>query len=290
MTTPDAPDSGALTTHTGTDAIEPEQAPSPPPLPPLPRLDRYHAVTPWSPWGGLGATVLIAVLVVAFLVAVGGIAVAIYPDVVDRAAAPLVKLRIEQPTIAYAFAATMLASQLLGVTLTLLFARGYGGRISQTLALRPPIAGPVAYAWAIPAFVVFGFGLGAVVQLLWPQSNHADTQPMMQLARSPSAWLIFVVAVVGAPLQEELAFRGFLFSALAQSRRLGFAGAAVITSIGWASIHGYSITGDATIFCLGLFLSFILWRSGSTRVTMACHGTYNALAFLAAMLTTGSAS
>ena len=60
-------------------------------------------------------------------------------------------------------------------------------------------------------------------------------------------------------------------------------GTALITSLAWASIHPYSLSGDVDIFALGLALSFILWRTGSTRVTMMCHGTYNALAFLGAM-------
>jgi len=181
----------------------------------------------------------------------------------------------------------MAASQLVGVLLTLAFSRAKGGRIADVLALRAPIAGPWTYAWAVPCFVVYGFGLGMIAQWLWPQSSQADAEQMLQLVRSPAAWLIFVIAVVMAPLQEELVFRGFLFSALAKSRWLGFIGATALTSVGWAAIHGYSIIGDSTIFMLGLALCAILWRTGSTRVTIACHGVYNALAFLAAAAATG---
>lgn len=247
------------------------------------RSDRYVPSTPWTPWKGTGATLLIGLAVVVFLFAVGGVLTALHPEAFERLPGATPRPRFDIPMVAYGFSALMLTSQLFGVVLTLVFARAKGGRLADVLALRAPLPGPIAYLWAIPAFVVFGFAVGTLVQWLWPQSSQADTQLMLQLTHSPASWLIFTAAVVMAPLQEELIFRGFLFSALARSRWLGFIGATLLTSLGWAAIHGYSITGDATIFLLGLLLSFILWRTGSTRVTMACHGCYNALAFVAAM-------
>ena len=51
-------------------------------------------------------------------------------------------------------------------------------------------------------------------------------------------WLAFP-ACIGAPLAEELVFRGQLFAALARSRA-GFSGATLITSALWSLLH---ITG-----------------------------------------------
>jgi uncharacterized protein len=264
--------------------------PSAEPIPslPPPRTDRYHPITPWTPFWGLGAVLLIGVIVFGFIALAGGLAVAIYPQAIETTKGALPKPRLDDPIVAYGFAALMLGSQLLGALATILFASNRGARPTDVLALRAPIGGALAYAWAIPLFVVFGLGVGLCAQWLWPQSNQSDTETMMQFARSPAAWLVFLVAVVGAPLQEELIFRGFLFSALARARWLGFIGAAIVSSICWAAIHGYSVPGDATIFCLGLMLTFILWRTGSTRVTMACHGTYNAVAFVLAAFAGGA--
>jgi len=273
-------------------------ADTPPPLPTPrfqpdpafkpPRSDRYHPVTPWTPFWGLGAVLLIGLIVFGFIVLAGGLAIAIYPQALDTSKGALPKPRLDDPIVAYGFAGLMLGSQLLGVLATFLFASNRGARPAEVLALRAPIGGSLTYAWAVPLFVVFGLGVGLCAQWLWPQSNQADTETMMQFTRSPAGWLVFIVAVVGAPLQEELIFRGFLFSALARARWVGIIGAAIITSIGWAAIHGYSVPGDTTIFCLGLMLSFILWRTGSTRVTMACHGTYNAVAFALAAFAGGT--
>lgn len=262
----------------------------PPPLPsamPEPPATHYRPMTPWGPWLALGATLLIGVAVVAFLAVTGLLLTAVLPNAFDKTALSVPKPHFDIPSVAYGFSAIMFASQLAGILLTLVFAGARGGRIAGVLALRAPIGGAWSYAWAVPVFVVYGFGLGALVQWLWPQTSQADIEQIMLLAHSPAAWLIFIIAAVMAPLQEELVFRGFLFSALANSRWLGFLGATVLTSLGWAAIHGYSIAGDATIFLLGLALCAILWRTGSTRVTMACHGVYNALAFLAAAVSAG---
>jgi len=299
---------------------------------------RYVPATPWSPLWGVGAAILIMLSSLLILGGGGAIITALNPDVFKGLQAPA-RLRFDSPVFAYVFTILLLFSQVTGIGITIWFAGLMNGRPRDVLALRPPLSGLPGYLWAVPAFVVFGFGMGALVQWLWPQSNQADTEIMMQLTRSPAWWLILIAAVVLAPLQEELLFRGFLFSTLAQSRwfglaglpivamfewalennyaklalflssaigltlglvifrlgpmldarfdlqrfkLLGLAGTALFTSLVWAVIHGYSPQGDSTIFALGLALSFILWRTGSTRVTMLCHGSYNAMAFLAA--------
>jgi hypothetical protein len=72
-------------------------------------------------------------------------------------------------------------------------------------------------------------------------------------------------------------FRGFLLSALARSQ-LGFAGGTIITTTWWTLLHwGYSAAGIVEVFLIGLFLSWLLWRTGSLRVPIFCHALYNSL-------------
>ena len=74
-------------------------------------------------------------------------------------------------------------------------------------------------------------------------------------------------------------FRGFLQSALAQTR-LGFWGAALITNTAWTALHaGYTLTGLVDVFVAGLLFSWVLWRSGSLWVPIVCHAFYNGLIF-----------
>ena len=76
------------------------------------------------------------------------------------------------------------------------------------------------------------------------------------------------------------AFAFTLGSALARSR-LGFAGGAVVTTSLWTALHaGYSIAGILEVFTIGLFFSWLLWRTGSLRVPLFCHALYNSLIVL----------
>jgi membrane protease YdiL (CAAX protease family) len=81
-------------------------------------------------------------------------------------------------------------------------------------------------------------------------------------------------------LSEELLFRGFLLSALARTA-LGFWGAALVATLLWTAMHvGYSLTGIVEVFIIGMFFSWLLWRTGSLRVAIFCHALYNLLIVL----------
>jgi uncharacterized protein len=242
--------------------------------------ERYVAATTWPPFLALGMTALNVAAMFAVSVAPLAIAGALGNVHFDGK----FLARLADPGVSAMILGGSIAAQLLATALLVWSTQWRGGNAVKTLALRAPIGGVRSYLWAVPAFVLFGAVSGAFVQWLSPKANLADTEVMLRLAHSPAWWLMALVAIVGAPLYEELAFRGFLFSALARTP-LGLIGTAIVTSFLWALIHGYSVAGISTIFALGIALSAILWRTGSTRVTMACHGAYNAMAFAAAFLT-----
>ncbi len=88
--------------------------------------------------------------------------------------------------------------------------------------------------------------------------------------------------VLGAPLSEELIFRGALFSVIRNSW-FGQTGAVVITAALWAVIHGASAPWlfVFVIFIMGLLLGWLLLRFGSLWVTIAAHAAWNAFSTLA---------
>jgi uncharacterized protein len=103
-------------------------------------------------------------------------------------------------------------------------------------------------------------------------------QAMFDIAHDPKLFMLVLPSVViGAPLAEELVFRGQLFTALSQTR-LGFVGSTVITSAAWSLMHisepWFSI---AIIFAMGLAFGYLLWRFGSLVVTIVCHGLWNGI-------------
>jgi uncharacterized protein len=91
--------------------------------------------------------------------------------------------------------------------------------------------------------------------------------------RSP--WTLWLALLMGAPLSEEIFFRGFLMPGLSRST-LRWIGAAILTSLGWAAIHlQYDLYGMAAIFVLGLLLATARAKTGSTILTMFLHSFTN---------------
>lgn len=88
-------------------------------------------------------------------------------------------------------------------------------------------------------------------------------------------WILWLALMVGAPLTEELFFRGFLIKGLAGSP-LHWYGAVMISAAGWALIHlQYDFYDVATVFVLGLFLGTARVKTGSTLLTMGLHSLVN---------------
>ena len=164
--------------------------------------------------------------------------------------------------------------QLLLIALTCLAARTYAAPASQVMALHAPVQGWKAYAISFAVFLVGVAIMGAAIAAIDPNANKEDLKAFQEMFRS-AGWPIALLMVgVGAPLSEELLFRGFLFPAVARTR-LGLLGATLITSGIWAAIHFYSPLGMLQVFVIGLLFSWILVRTGSLRVTIFCHALYN---------------
>ena len=109
---------------------------------------------------------------------------------------------------------------------------------------------------------------------------YADLRPFVPVLATD--WLLALLVVgVGAPLSEELLFRGFLLSALARSR-LGFWGGAALSRqrCGRRCTPATRPFGIVEVFLIGLFFSWLLWRTGSLRVAIFCHALYNSLIVL----------
>lgn len=95
-----------------------------------------------------------------------------------------------------------------------------------------------------------------------------------------SKLLLWAGIALGAPLFEELFFRGFLYAGLAPSR-LGARGAIVLVALLWALIHiQYDWYGIATIFVIGVLLGVARARTGSLVVPLLLHVAGNSFALL----------
>jgi len=166
------------------------------------------------------------------------------------------------------------------IVLTLMASALFGGRVGQVLALRLPAGQPAIYVKALLLMIVLQALVSVVQYNLFHHDMYADLRPVVRLFGEQ--WVLALLVVgVGAPLSEELLFRGFLLSALANSR-VGFLPGAVITSGLWTALHvGYSVVGIAEVFLIGLYFSWLLWRTGSLWVAIVCHALYNSFIVLA---------
>ncbi len=241
---------------------------APSPDPPRGRLLRgapaYRSGSPWGAVAGLLATV--AILGASLL---AGVLLARFLGVVSTGELEEMPVRLRLLGL----------GQLLMVGLTLLASSLFGGRPREVLALRAAPGGWRTYAGALLALVALQVLLSSVQR----GAGHdvgTDLRQFVDLVRGPDWPLVAAVVAVGAPLSEELVLRGFLLSALARTR-LGFWGAALLANLLWTALHwGYSPVGLVEVFVIGLFFSWLLWRTGSLRVPILCHAIFNGLVLL----------
>ncbi len=138
---------------------------------------------------------------------------------------------------------------------------------------------PMRLAWWVSLpFLTAGFvyALGWLLTLAGaPETNEW----MLQIGEASKGHpMVWVGVVILAPIAEEVLFRGFLFRGW-EGSRLRLWGTIILTSIGWAIIHGqYDVYGLCFIFTLGLFLGWIRWKSGSLYAPILVHAVNNALA------------
>lgn len=222
----------------------------------------YEVRTPWSPFPALLASVVI--VIASILVSILVLGTSFVANTGTGSASQNMNAL-----------ATLAVWQATTVLLTLLACLLFGGRVREVLALRAP-AIPRAYLKAVLLMAALQMVVSAVQYYFFPQDMYSDLRPIVLLFGDQ--WVLALLVVgLGAPLSEELLFRGFLLSALARSR-LGFAGAALVTTLLWTALHaGYSAAGLLEVFLIGLFFSWLLWRSGSLLVPIFCHAFYNTL-------------
>jgi hypothetical protein len=223
----------------------------------------YEARSPWSP---LAALIAVGTILVGGLAA--GLVVAELVTRGDGAGGEATRVAVSM--------LVMQASAIVAVVLASMFRRAKPAAV-LSLDRWPGIGALLATCLGALA-ILLPYNL--VVYLVAPKAFAADLAPFREIILSPAAALFFVVIAIGAPVSEELVFRGFLQSALTKSR-LGFGGAAAVTTTLWTAMHaGYSLAGLLEVFLIGVYFAYVLWRTGSLWLPIFGHAIYNATLFL----------
>lgn len=247
-----------------------------------------------SPWGPVGAVILVLVLSVlaaglAGVVMGGVLAVtpwlrhAVETRCAGTAGANCATALLAGLSLVYCFVAA-------GLVVACWFRRG--ATAANSLLLR-------SAQWRLWRYLVFAvvtvLSLIVLQQILFyltarfgeapadPMRDLQALRDMFQLDEPVTLVLMAVLAVVLAPLAEELVFRGLLFAAF-QKTRLGVIGSGILLSAMWSAMHwGYSSQNLVALFCLGLLFAYIVWRTGSLWPAVVGHAANNLVAVVTLM-------
>jgi membrane protease YdiL (CAAX protease family) len=131
----------------------------------------------------------------------------------------------------------ILTSQIVLIAALVFLARWTGSGCLAKLYLVPA---NLRGAWVI-AFIAIALGVwctDTILANLFPEAMKGDGQSTYEDLRSADTRLAAIaMVVIGAPISEELLFRGFMLPPLAKTR-LGFWGATFVTSLLWTAIIG----------------------------------------------------
>jgi membrane protease YdiL (CAAX protease family) len=93
-----------------------------------------------------------------------------------------------------------------------------------------------------------------------------------------AVWIALIFGVTVAPIAEEIAFRGFLYSALRQ--RMPILPAAILQALAFGFLHAYGAWGTAIVILIGFALALAYeWRK-TLLVPVTMHLTQNAIVLI----------
>ena len=152
--------------------------------------------------------------------------------------------------------------------------------VKQHLAL-VPVSAKTMIAWIFLLVVLVMIGDQITISLGRPVVPDVIADAYRTAYYVPLFWL---AVVVGAPLFEEVFFRGFLFEGFSRSR-LGVPGTVLLTTIIWTIIHQqYDPYELSLVFTLGIFLAVARVCTGSLYVPLTLHAIVNFIATIQTMI------
>jgi len=137
-----------------------------------------------------------------------------------------------------------------------------------------------AFFWTIPVALAAVY----LVSFLHDLVVHPKQQDIIgEFPRTTAGIVLFVfLAVVLAPLFEEIFFRGFLFRGFSSS--WGWVAGACVSAAVFGVAH-LQLDVFVPLFALGLALAWVYKRTGSLWTSIAFHALFNGLSVLAWALT-----
>ncbi len=124
-------------------------------------------------------------------------------------------------------------------------------------------------------------GSGAVVELA--RREEAAIASLLRAATPAWAAMLVALVLVGAPLAEELFFRGYFYGLLRRQGGVAPFTAAALSAAAFAALHGYAVHFPA-LWVSGVLLAYWYERRRQLSVPVGAHVSLNvitlALSFL----------
>lgn len=150
--------------------------------------------------------------------------------------------------------------------------RDFGIRIAPLDAIVGPLSGVAFQLIVLPIFYVPIFLL-----------SNTDVDELSETAREItdradgtfSVAMLVVLVVIGAPIVEELFYRGLLLRSL--ERRFGEVVAIVASGAFFGLVHYPNTIGIPGLALFGMFLAYITVRTGRLGLAIVTHMAFNAI-------------
>jgi membrane protease YdiL (CAAX protease family) len=159
----------------------------------------------------------------------------------------------------------------------------HGKPILRTLRLAPK-ENLSASRWILAGILLAVAAL--FVSSLFPEPSDSPVRKLLATPQSVALYVLLGSAL--APLLEEIIFRGFIFTALADL--YGWKPAVVITTVLFAGLHGGQLRGNwpavAVILLVSYVLTIVRHRTNSLIPSVILHTAYNTTVLLVAGLST----
>ncbi|MEM7756487.1 MAG: CPBP family intramembrane glutamic endopeptidase [Planctomycetota bacterium] len=109
---------------------------------------------------------------------------------------------------------------------------------------------------------------------------HETLRALVEQRANPSAWALIAVVVIGAPIVEEIVYRGFLQSSLLAASKSAWV-AIGVTSVVFTLMHWEALPPDgkhalAPLFALSVMLGVVVERTGRVWPAVVVHALFNA--------------
>ncbi len=177
----------------------------------------------------------------------------------------------------YGTAASGVIQYALILGIMLLIARGLSKR--WAFALERPRSWPAALGLGVAILLSIYIVSAILNPFLHPGKEQGLTPTGWQPAHAGAFAANFLVVCVVAPIVEEMTFRGIGYTLLV---RFGTWPAILLTGLAFGLAHGL-VDGLPLLVLFGCMLAWLRSRTDSTYPGMVVHGTFNAIALIAAV-------